>query len=206
MKNLCHRCLLALGLAFPIAAVADLEKATFEFAKRGYFMAGHEGQQSVGNSMSQNYPVPNEGAATPSSGKVHLIALPDSPSAFEGKYHGFEVHLVNSTGGDVLFEAQDGRISVIQEAQTTLGEWKAIEYLPSSWCGNSYHAVKLRAGHMWKFIAPRYEGTMKTKLRFILRDGPRELRSNEFDGSVNPKQFTEKEGHTATNIMDPYNE
>lgn len=32
------------------------------------------------------------------------------------------------------------------------------------------------------------------------------LYSNEFEGSINPEQFTEKEGHNPTDLMDPYNE
>ena len=30
--------------------------------------------------------------------------------------------------------------------------------------------------------------------------------SNEFEGSVNEEQFTVKQGHTPTSIMDPYND
>jgi hypothetical protein len=46
---------------------------------------------------------------------------------------------------------------------------------------------------------------MKTKLRFILQ-GKEPICSNEFEGSINPGQFTHKRGHTPTNLMDPYDE
>jgi hypothetical protein len=44
-----------------------------------------------------------------------------------------------------------------------------------------------------------------TKLRFVLM-GEKLVYSNEFEGSVNPEQFAIKQGHTPTNIMDPYND
>lgn len=64
---------------------------------------------------------------------------------------------------------------------------------------------------MWTFTAPRYEGTAKTKLRFMLdlsRGNTRKyVYSEEFDGSVNPEQFgDEKEGHTPDGVMDPYDD
>ncbi len=55
---------------------------------------------------------------------------------------------------------------------------------------------------------PRYKGELKTNLRFRLIRGGKEddLFSNEFEGSVNPDQFTKKEGHQPTDVMDPYND
>ena len=64
----------------------------------------------------------------------------------------------------------------------------------------------------WTFSAPRYQGEFQTKLRFALvrgdRDKPDEkpIYSNEFEGSINKEQFTQKQGHTPSDIMDPYDE
>lgn len=59
----------------------------------------------------------------------------------------------------------------------------------------------------WAFATPRYTGAVKTVLRFRLdRDKDKPLYSNEFDGSINPEQFTVKEGHAPAGVMDPYDE
>ena len=123
------------------------------------------------------------------------------------KEPGMRVVLVNQTPDLLTFRASDSHLPIIQEAQDADGAWKPVEYLPSSWCGNSYHRVFLKPAHFWAFAAPRYKGTLKTKLRFSMKLGDgSQLYSNVFEGSVNPKQFTEKRGHQATNIMDPYND
>jgi len=110
---------------------------------------------------------------------------------------------VNRTGGKFTFDSCDSRIPIVQEARDGSGKWRAIEDLPKSWCGNSYYGVTLPAKQFWEFTAPAYTGTFKTKLRFVLQ-GEKPIYSNAFDGSVNPGQFTEKQDHEATNLMEPY--
>lgn len=116
--------------------------------------------------------------------------------------------LVNGTDAEVGFAASDSRLSIIQEAKDSDGNWKAIEFLPSSWCGNSYHRVFLPAKHYWEFSAPLYTGKMRTKLRFALPISDTvTIYSNEFEGSVNSGQFgSRKEGYTSRGLMDPYDE
>ncbi len=65
----------------------------------------------------------------------------------------------------------------------------------------------LGSGEYWAFSAPRYVGDRKTKLRFAftVAEG-KTIYSNEFEGSVNPEQFVEKQGHQAENLMDPYDD
>lgn len=62
----------------------------------------------------------------------------------------------------------------------------------------------------WSFNVARYAGEFRTTLRFKLTDGRKgtgtPVYSNEFEGSINLEQFTEKEGHSATNVMDPYDD
>ena len=87
------------------------------------------------------------------------------------------------------------------------GEWQAIEYLPGSWCGNSYHSVYLKPKHYWSFVAPRYSGSIQTELRFKLQLSPEQiLYSETYVGGVQPEQFELKQGHQPTNLMDPYTE
>ena len=139
------------------------------------------------------------------------------------------VYVVNATSDTIHFNAQDSRLYMKMQASDRKGAWRDIEYLPSSWCGNSYHSVDLPVNHYWTFVAPIYEGSFSTKLRIELtyvdpsdkldvnergrfldhayRD-KRELKvySNEFEGTINPAQFWRWPGYHATGIMDPYNE
>lgn len=135
---------------------------------------------------------------------LFLLAQPTEKTSFGGK-PGMQLLLVNRTDDTLKFFACDSRLNIIQEAQDQAGNWQPIEYLPSSFCGNSYHHVYLRPDYSWQFSAPRYRGTFATKLRFTMNlDDGSKLHSNEFEGSVNLAQFTTKQGHQATNIMDPY--
>lgn len=119
-------------------------------------------------------------------GQLDMVVLPKSIVPIAEKYRGMRLLLVNRTPVDVGFYAVDSRINLLQEAQDSEGKWNPIEYIPRSWCGNSYHHVFLPAGHFWEFIVPFYSGSMKTRLRFVLNG---ELYSNEFEGSINPGQF-----------------
>jgi hypothetical protein len=172
---------------------------------RGYFMAGSavvDRDALGGFASSSNYPHPIGRQVPP--GEVSLIALPDELSPFEGSHRGFLVVLANATAETVSFSASDSRLSIVREAVDPDGAWKPIEYLPSSWCGNSYHCVFLPAGEAWRFTAPTYRGTIATRMRFVLRrEKGASIYSNEFPGSINPGQFSTKEGHTPLGIMDP---
>ena len=101
------------------------------------------------------------------------------------------------------------------QAKNSLNKWQDIEYIPGSWCGNSYHALTLEPNQYWQFVMPVYEGDIKTKLRIVLEhyqvQNNREPRrkyikvfSAEVDGSVNAAQFWRKREYSPTNIMDPY--
>ena len=138
------------------------------------------------------------------AGQITLIAMPGEPLAFAEKLRGFRVILTNATGGEVSFAASDSRLSIVREARDRRGAWRAIEYLPSSWCGNSYHRVFLPAGHAWSFAAPEYAGPFRTRMRFVLRSDDRQIVSNEFEGSIDPAQFDRKVDVQSADIMNPY--
>jgi hypothetical protein len=193
----------------PRKPLADLN---IEFMMRGYFFAGSEieDKRALGGfGTSRNFPkalTPDLGAP---GGAVSLIAKPDEEAVFAGKYKGLKVLLVNGTDDRVGFPASDSRLNIVQEALDRDGKWKPVEYLPSSWCGNSYHTVFLGPKEYWEFTAARYAGSFKTRLRFRL-DGVKSqakklpIYSNEFEGGVNAKQFSVRQGHKPTSIMDPY--
>jgi hypothetical protein len=125
---------------------------------------------------------------------------------FAGKYRGCSLFLANGTNETVELAACDSRIPMIAEAYVN-GHWQPIEYLPSSWCGNSYHRVYLKPNQYWEFTVPRYNGKIKTRVRYRLAlPNGTFVYSNEIAAGINKKQLTVKQGHSAVDMMDPYNE
>jgi hypothetical protein len=184
------------------------EPAEFTFMLRGYCIAGNaqnDPKAIGGYGGSDNLPKPLKSAATLPD--LYLEIVEGLDVLFAEKYTGLHVRLVNGDKKVAVIPASDSRISLVQEAQDTDGTWKEIEYLPNSWCGNSRHSVYLEPKHYWEFTAPRYSGPQKTKLRFKLTIAPnRVLHSPAYEGGIHPEQFTTKQGHKPTNIMDPYTE
>lgn len=190
------------------AATPDAKNTVnVKFMVRGYCYAGStiKDEEALGGfGRSRNMPKKIATDAAKSAGKCYLLAQPKVVTNI-GKDKGMRLLLVNGTRDTVAFNACDSRLSIVQEAKDKSGKWKPIEYLPSSWCGNSYHRVMLAAGEFWEFSAPRYDGTMTTQLRFRLtEDGKTLLVSNEFDGKINPAQFSVKQPYNPENLMDPY--
>jgi hypothetical protein len=175
---------------------------------RGYCYAGNakDDPKAIGGyGGCENLPKPLKSPVISPGLYLEIVETPDV--IFAEKYTGLHVRLVNGAKKTAVIPASDSRISLVQEAQDTDGTWKEIEYLPSSGCGNSYHNVYLEPKHYWEFTAPRYSGPQKTKLRFKLTLAPdRVLHSPAYEGGIHPQQFTAKQGHQPTNIMDPYNE
>ncbi len=174
---------------------------------RSYFSAGSKmkGPDALGGfASSDNFPRSGLGFDVEGGG-VQLRALTEDVVPFREEYEGFRVVLLNRTHTVQGFQASDSRLSLIREAKQQDGKWRPIEYLSNSWCGNSYHRVFLKRNDYWEFVAPRYAGTVPVRMRFLLRmeDG-KAVYSNEFDGWINPTQYTDLEEHNPTGIMDPY--
>lgn len=115
-------------------------------------------------------------------------------TTFSREYKGYTVYLINATDTLAGFSASDSRLSISAEAFVDNG-WKAIEYLPSSWCGNSYHTLYLPAGQYWSFAAPIYKGSRKIRLRYKLIGLARSkqvLYSNEVTAYINEGQLTQQ--------------
>ena len=128
-------------------------------------------------------------------------------------YQGMKLYVSNTSKDTAYFLAQDSRMDLVIQALDKEGKWRPIEYLPSSWCGNSYHTLYLPPAHFWEFNIPVYEGEFETKLRaellYISDQEKYELDaiySNEFEGSVNPGQFWRKAAYYPSGLMDPYND
>ena len=170
---------------------------------RSYFYAGGESEGLGGHYVEkENLPVPIPSAMRADRG-LRLLVETNSDGTWS-TYQARTVRLFNARKGPAQFEAQDSVLDLVHEAKDAKGEWRAIEYTPQSWCGNSFHELTLPAHSMWTWKAPVYAGSFKTTLRLRLESASGPIYSNTFEGSVNPEQFAEKQGHTATDIMDPY--
>jgi hypothetical protein len=128
------------------------------------------------------------------AGKVSLIAFPDETVRF-GDCRGLAIRLINRTDRTVAFQASDSCLYLVQEARTEAGDWRPIESLPMVICGNSFHRVFLKPDQYWELPAPRYDGPVKTKIRFRLDPGGEQeparlpIYSGEFEGQISRAQF-----------------
>ena len=163
---------------------------------------------------------------------ISVMVVNESETTIDNEIKGMPVFIANTSSDTMAFNAQDGRLYMKMQALDTEGNWRDIEYLPSSWCGNSYHTILLPGNHLWKVNAIKYGGSFKTKLRMELKcidlsdttgdvheakqrrisryrfRNKREITiySNVFDGSINPGQFWRKREYFPNGIMDPYND
>jgi len=177
------------------------------FMTHGYCFAGSKLKDTKApGGFFQSRNAPQNARNRTNAHTLFLLAQPGVVMPFDGR-PGMRVSLVNNTQDLLAFAASDSRLAITQEAQDTDGNWKPIEYLPSSDCGNSCHRVFLGPDQFWAFAAPRYKGSIPTKLRFamVLEDGC-QLHSNVFDGSVNPGQFAVEDRRAAATLMDAYDE
>jgi hypothetical protein len=207
-----------------------LHTRNIDFMQRGYFHAfgedtGHGGEYGAKpKELSQMHSF-KQSALT-------LTVRPEEETVIEQELKGIKVFIANTTSDTLVFNTQDNRLYMKMQARDTTGKWRDIEYLPHSWCGNSYYATILPNNHYWELSALMYEGSFKTKLRleltyvdptdtvglaaertnrkrFSSRYQHRKettIYSNEFDGSVNPGQFWRKPEYNPAGLMDPYNE
>jgi hypothetical protein len=200
----------------------QIENLNIDFMNRGYFQAySKPSKKDLGGfGGSGNIPKKNAGSDNFTPGVLSVIVRPEMKATVYGLYNGMKVFVANASGKEISFNAQDSRLYMKVQALNAKGEWKDIEYLPSSWCGNSYHTLTLEPKHHWNFIMPVYEGDLKTKLRVELKyldpdhkpkDEDEEQKeitvySNEFEGSVNEGQFWRIRKYYPQGLMDPYND
>lgn len=192
-----------------------LQYLNIDYMNRGYFyayssMGDPETGHSGGWALSSNTPKKIKGSVFPAI-QPEITIDTTVVDTFAAKYYGYTLLVSNSTRDTIQFHAQDSRLYVKLQAQDSKGEWKDIEYLPNSWCGNSYHTIDLEPGAYWRFTIPNYQGEIKTRIRAELkyidrydRKNDRTVYSNIINGSVNPAQFWNKRRYSPENFMDPY--
>lgn len=188
-----------------------LKELNIKFMLRGYFYAGSNIEDTTapgGFGGSSNKPklMVNETAQLDDLKDISLFVDTNMHTNFADGYKGYKLFLVNKSGNTISLQASDSRLYITAEVYWG-GTWQPIEYLPSSWCGNSYHLVFLGNNEYWEFDIPKYHGNRKTKLRYKLSRGKEGIiYSNEIITYFNKQQLTIKQGHKPRGIMDPYND
>lgn len=181
-----------------------------DFKLRGYFYAGTSVVDTTalgGFYEDKNVPkkITGEIAEFSVPDEFQLIVKTDLTSADENGISNFKVFVVNQSDSLVRLPAQDSRLKLKRQVFHDK-TWKDIEYLPSSWCGNSYHDVYIKPDEFWEFTAPCLTGKIEAKFRFELYVNENlSVYSNEFSGSFNKKQLKKEQGYVPQGFMDPYN-
>jgi hypothetical protein len=187
-----------------------------DFMRRGIYpvastpLQRYAGAGGWGQSDNQSNPIGTRRFAAHALGVQ--VTQQATPGTFGKRYHSYALTISNTTADTVLFDVQDSSLSLTIQAQDRQGQWRDIEYSPSSSCGNSYHQVFLAPGQYWQLPVPAYAGEFPTQLRARLLHrrgkGTRSQQvivySNSFAGSVNPAQFWRPQGYSPQGIMDPY--
>lgn len=201
--------------------VATLKNLNIDFMNRGYFYAySKPNKRDLGGFGSSSNMSKNISKSTNlKSNTLNVIVHPELMDTIYESNNAYTVYITNSTKKDITFNAQDSRLYMKVQALDSRGVWKDIEYLPSSWCGNSYHTLTLEPKKLWSFITPVYDGEFKTKLRIELKyiDPNDESKkrwekkeitvySNIYEGGINPGQFWNKRTYYPSGLMDPYND
>jgi hypothetical protein len=197
-----------------LSALAPLN---IDFMNRGYFYAYSASKiladgSNGGWAVSSNRPKKTSKNQFPDK----LLALTIDTSkidTFATKYMGYKLFISNTTNDTISFNVQDSRLYLKLQAQDPKGEWRDIEYLPSSWCGNSYHTIKLPPDAFWSFSIPKYHGEFITNIRaeltYIDKLNPKKgtlVYSRTIRGGINPGQFWNKKTYHPGGLMDPYND
>lgn len=204
MKNL-----IFLSLVILSQVAFGQECLDVKFKLRGYFYAGTSQVDST--AAGGFYEAPNspkklisEISKFSEPGQFQMVVMPEMTTKFEKGILGFKVFVINTSDRIQEVPAQDSRLYLKRQVFYK-NQWQDIEYLPSSWCGNSYHSVFIKPNEYWDFTAPCLKGKIEAKFRFELYVNDKlTLYSNAFEGSFNPKQLVKAQGYAPKGIMDPY--
>jgi hypothetical protein len=192
------------------AQISKLDSLNINFQLRGNcyaYSSNKNAQESNGEVHSGNLPkmVDNK---FPRNG-LYLVINENEQIKIDSTILGCRLYLINTSDSLTEINASDSRLNIVAEALNENKKWSPISFLPSSGCGNSYHTVKLDENEYWNFDIPIFKGTMKTKIRYVLKiDKDNKIVSNVIEAYLNPKQFDSeyKQGYENINIMDPYSE
>ena len=201
---------ICIGVLISMSTAYAQRCLNIKYKLRGYFYAGTSQADSTalgGFYQDDNRPkkinAVIENISTPNTFQIRVQS--DSLCEFKKRVKGFKIFVCNRTDSIISLPAQDSRLYLKRQVFYKK-KWRDIEYLPSSWCGNSYHNVYINPKEYWDFTAPCLSGKIQAKFRFELYISENlTIYSNEFEGSFNKKQLKKEQGHRRTGLMDSYN-
>lgn len=130
---------------------------------------------------------PIDATMGPLNNDVGLFIVPGPPVPWSDQYMGRKVRLYNNTDETRAIPTVDSALYAIPEAMDRQGSWRALEDYVDGECMYSFFNVNLEPRHYWEFIVPIYEGSLQTRMRYVLSlGGERVAYSEEFEGSVSP--------------------
>ncbi len=190
-------------------SLKKLDSLNVDFQLRGNcyaFSSKENAKESNGEAQSENIAKPNNGKFEKGLFGLYLSEN-ELQKVFDNNI-GHTLYLINTTNKKIDLSAQDSRLDIKTEVKSKAGLWTEITYLPSSWCGNSYHTITLGSDEYWEFTQPIFKGSYKTTLRYKLELENSSIISNEIVAFINPEQLDKerKQGHQPNSIMDPYDE
>lgn len=202
--------LLAITILLGLFASAQTQKdVNIKFMLRGHIYAQSSFIDTTalgGFALSSNIPKKITESLNFNENKLILKIDTTKIVSFAEEFNGYDFFIANNTSTVIKLDASDSRLAVIAEAYVDK-QWQSIEYLPSSWCGNSYHQVYLNPGEYWQFQVPKFDGKMDSKIRYKLTLGKGDyIYSNEIVAKINRQQLTKKKDYNPNGIMDPYND
>lgn len=98
--------------------------------------------------------------------------------------------MFNNTDTSWTIPENCNSVHLIMQAKDEEGQWRDIEVNGCTGCVIERGYFTFPSGHFAKFNVPIYTGSIKTKLRIKADFLTSEIYSNEFEGSINPGQFT----------------
>lgn len=113
------------------------------------------------------------------------------------------IYMVNNTSSNVALQMQDGSFIGLLEARIDKNQWRAVQYLSFSWCGNSYRLKHIGAGVKSYFAVPTPTGNYKATLRYKILGKDKFYYSNEFEGEINYCDLQDNK-HSAKEKLEAY--
>jgi hypothetical protein len=139
-----------------------------------------------GNSATVPNPIPQDSFNT----RTDFFVVIDTSEIIpiDQKYTGYHLCVGNKSTRVAQLPASDNKLYVIAEVFYK-NQWRPIEYIHGSSCGNSYHHVYLAPEEYWKFQVVQYRGNIPTKLRYKLETLAGNIYSTPINASFNIGQL-----------------
>jgi hypothetical protein len=121
---------------------------------------------------------------------VGLYLVPGDPVPWDDQHLGRKVRIYNNTSETKVIPTIDYALYVIPEAMDSEGRWRALERYANGDCIYSFFSVNLEPRHYWEFIVPIHEGSLQTRMRYVLSLGNGDVAySEEFEGYATPEHL-----------------